>query len=239
MTHLKAGTSRSVDDFLKKLYMLQTPDERVGTNELAQALGITAASITDMAQKLHEAQLIDYRKYYGVRLTKRGKEIALRVLRRHRLIELFLVQSLGYSMHEIHEEAERLEHAVSDRFIESLAASMNQPTHDPHGEPIPSALGVISASNLRPLGELPSGSVGTIRGLNSEDNHLIMRQQELGLHLGARVMIEMSDLDQSSLDLRVDNMQRSIEREEASGILVEEVKLPITHVDLKQKGRIP
>ena len=185
---LEAGTSRSVDDFLKKVYSLQQVSERVSTNDLAEALNISAASVTDMAQRLQDASLIDYRKYYGVRLTSRGERIALRVLRRHRLIELFLIQHLGYAMHEIHDEAERLEHAVSDRFIESLASILGQPQLDPHGDPIPSADGKILQKELQRLSDLPLAHPATVRGLSSSDPAELALQNQLGFELGARVI---------------------------------------------------
>ena len=143
-----------------------------------------------MAQRLRDAKLLDYRKYYGVRLTARGEEIALRVLRRHRLIELFLVQRLGYAMYEVHDEAESLEHAVSDRFIEALAAIMGQPQLDPHGDPIPSVDGRIQAWELQRLCDLPPAQPATIRGLSSTDAVELDQQKGLGFKLGAQVVIE-------------------------------------------------
>ena len=108
---------KSVENFLKTVFALQQTQERVSTNALADALEITAPSVTDMARRLMDAGAVDYVKYKGVRLTDMGEDIALKMLRRHRLIELYLVQELGYELHEVHEEAEVLEHAVSDQFV--------------------------------------------------------------------------------------------------------------------------
>ncbi|MBC7813828.1 MAG: metal-dependent transcriptional regulator, partial [Burkholderiales bacterium] len=129
--------SKSVDDFLKAIYVLQQQMERVSTNALADVLTISAPSVTDMAQRLVAAGLVDYQKYRGVVLTDAGMEIALKIIRRHRLIELYLVEELGYLLPEVHEEAERLEHAVSERFIEAVATKLGKPAVDPHGDPIP------------------------------------------------------------------------------------------------------
>ena len=220
-TPLEAGTSRSVDDFLKKVFLLQQAVDRVATNDLAHALDISAASVTDMAQRLRDAKLLDYRKYYGVRLTARGEEIALRVLRRHRLIELFLVQRLGYAMYEVHDEAESLEHAVSDRFIEALAAIMGQPQLDPHGDPIPSVDGRIRAWELQRLCDLPPAQPATIRGLSSTDAVELDQQKGLGFKLGAQVVIE-NEIDKDGvLSVRVNGARTLISRESAASILVE------------------
>lgn len=218
---LEAGTSRSVDDFLKKVYSLQQVSERVATNDLAEALSISAASVTDMAQRLQEASLIDYRKYYGVRLTSRGEKIALRVLRRHRLIELFLVQRLGYAMHEIHDEAERLEHAVSDRFIESLASILGQPLLDPHGDPIPSADGKILLKELQRLSDLPLAHPATVRGLSSSDPAQLALQNQLGFELGARVINDAHHPENGMIHVDVDGEKMLISEDVASTILVE------------------
>ena len=218
---LEAGTSRSVDDFLKKVYSLQQVSERVSTNDLAEALSISAASVTDMAQRLQEASLIDYRKYYGVRLTSRGEKIALRVLRRHRLIELFLVQHLGYAMHEIHDEAERLEHAVSDRFIESLASILGQPLLDPHGDPIPSADGKILQKELQRLSDLPLAHPATVRGLSSSDPAELTLQNQLGFELGARVVNDAHQPKNGMIHVSVDGEKMLISEGVASTILVE------------------
>lgn len=218
---LEAGTSRSVDDFLKKVYALEQVSERVSTNQLAEALQISAASVTDMAQRLHEAQLIDHRKYYGVRLTEEGQSIALRVLRRHRIIELFLVQELGYAMHEIHDEAERLEHAVSDRFIESLAAILGQPQLDPHGDPIPSAEGDIQAMDLHRLSDLPLAQPATVRGLSSTDPVELAMQNRMGFAIGARVMCKHHLSESDKIAVQVDGKEAEVEEDMAATILVE------------------
>lgn len=218
---LDAGTSRSVDDFLKKVYHLQQATERVSTNDLAEALSISAASVTDMAQRLRDAKLINYRKYYGVRLTNRGEKIALSVLRRHRLIELFLVQQLGYAMHEIHDEAERLEHAVSDRFIEALASILGQPQLDPHGDPIPSVDGRVQPRDLQRLSDLPPAQPATVRGLSSPDPEQLELQQELGFQLGVRVINDSGISEGGMITVAVNGEKIRVRQDVAATILVE------------------
>src|SRR5215216_6312158 len=119
--HPSREHSESVENFLKAIFSLQQAEERVSTNTLAEALMISAPSVTDMAQRMVKDGLVDYQKYKGVVLTRAGQEVALKIIRRHRLIELYLVTELGYELAEVHHEAEALEHAVSDQFIEALA----------------------------------------------------------------------------------------------------------------------
>lgn len=147
--------SESVQNFLKSVYALQQEMDRVSTNALADVLGISAPSVTDMAQRLEEAGLLDYQKYRGVVLTDKGQQAALQIIRRHRLIELYLVERLGYALHEVHDEAENLEHAVSDRFVEAIAARLGHPDLDPHGDPIPAQDGTITHRNLIALTDWP------------------------------------------------------------------------------------
>jgi DtxR family Mn-dependent transcriptional regulator len=121
MSQSKPSESQAVQDFLKAVYELQGSHERVLTNTLAEALSISAPSVTDMAGRLCTAGLLDYRKQHGVKLTEAGEQIALSVLYRHQIIERFLIEQLGYAAVEAHQEAERMEHAVSDKFVQALA----------------------------------------------------------------------------------------------------------------------
>lgn len=178
------GTSKSVEDFLKAVYSLQQSNDRVSTNALAEHLNVKAPSVTDMARRMEGAGLIHYKKYHGVRLTEEGERMALAVIRRHRMIELYLVQELGYELHEVHAEAERLEHAVSDRFIEALDRKLGTPEIDPHGDPIPSPEGRVAASSSIALTELPIGTQAHITRLMTSSpemlQHIVDREFRLG-----------------------------------------------------------
>lgn len=211
--------SRSVGDFLKAVYMLQQDMERVSTNALAETLAISPPSVTDMARRMVSAGLVDYRKYYGVLLTEDGERIALRVIRRHRLIELYLVTELGYALHEVHEEAEVLEHAVSDRFVDAIAERLGDPTIDPHGDPIPSAEGVIKRRDLTPLTNLPENTTATIARYVTDD--MIQHILERGLTLGARIEITARDPFDGPLTLRINGEECVIGHNVAASILVE------------------
>lgn len=189
--------SRSVEDFIKVVYMLQAGKDRVSTNQLRQALNITAPSVTDMAQRLMADGLVDYKRYQGVLLTPAGVALALRMIRRHRLIELYLLTELGYDLHEVHDEAERLEHAVSDRFIDALAHRLGDPQLDPHGEPIPTADGVVSErGDLLALIDLPIGVATRIALLKSNDPRMLQHMAARGIALDIDVtLIERQPFD--------------------------------------------
>jgi DtxR family Mn-dependent transcriptional regulator len=184
----QTGSSESVENFLKAVYTLEksldaSENERVSTNALSESLNISAPSVTDMAQRLDEEGLIDYQRYKGIRLTDSGTDIALKVLRRHRLIELFLVQELGYELHEVHEEAEALEHAVSDRFVQALVAKLGDPLVDPHGDPIPNDEGVMTEPRLVPLASLQEGQTARVARFAIDNSEMLQYALSKGFQL--------------------------------------------------------
>jgi DtxR family Mn-dependent transcriptional regulator len=144
--------SSSVGDYLKAIWE-SAGSEAASTKDVATRLSVSSASVTNMFGRLQEMGLVRYERYRGASLTRRGCREALRLVRRHRLIETFLMEHLGYSWQDVHEEAERLEHAVSDEFTERLAEMLGHPGRDPHGDPIPAADGTLVAESLRPLDE--------------------------------------------------------------------------------------
>lgn len=222
----RSRTSQSVEDFLKKVYTLQQNTERVSTNALADALNITAPSVTDMAQRLVEEGTIDYRKYKGIRLTEEGEQVALNMLRRHRLIELYLVQGLGYELHEVHDEAEALEHTVSDRFIEAIAAKLEHPEFDPHGDPIPDVEGVMPQRDLQPLSSLPLNSHARICRFIMDNPEMLQHSQERGLIMGAELEMLARDPFEGPITLKMqDDTQMVIGYTVASAILVEMLEI--------------
>jgi len=181
--------SESVENFLKTVLKLQQDHERVSTNALSQALNIKAPSVTDMAQRLQEQDLIHYVKYKGVQLTPKGKVAAMQLLRRHRLIELFLVQELGYAIHEVHDEAENLEHAVSDRFVDALNEKLAFPAYDPHGDPIPTAEGEIITRNLYSLAEVPLNTPIKVSRFTAPDGDMLQYIIACGFKLGITIEV--------------------------------------------------
>jgi DtxR family transcriptional regulator, Mn-dependent transcriptional regulator len=213
--------SRSVEDFLKAVYTLQQDMDRVSTNALAEALGVKAPSVTDMARRLVEADLIDYQKYQGVRLTSDGQDIALKIVRRHRLIELYLVRELGYEIHEVHAEAENLEHAVSNRFVEAVALKLGNPDLDPHGDPIPAPDGTIVDRDLVPLAELPVNTSAMICRFISTNEEMLQHILDRGFELETVVTVLTRDPFDGPLTVCVGDEKRVIGHHVASCILVE------------------
>lgn len=224
--------SRSIGDFLKAVYTLQAriehtshPDSdleaRVSTNELAEALNISAPSVTDMARRMEELNLVDYRKYYGVRLTDQGKEIALRLIRRHRLIELYLVEELGYGLHEVHDEAEVLEHSVSDRFVNTIYEKLGYPTHDPHGDPIPTPDGKVITRDLTPLTDIPLDTLAIVRRYDTQNNELIAYILERGFELGCEVIVTSRDPFEGPITSQINAETRVLGHNVAKNIMVE------------------
>jgi len=212
--------SEAIEDFLKAVYLLQQEHERVQTSMLAESLGITAPSTTEMAKKLARANLVEHEPYRGIRLTPVGRRVALEIVRNHRLLELFLVQSLDYSWDEVHEEAERLEHAISDRLAQRIAAYLGHPAFDPHGDPIPSPEGDVYQRELTPLSEWPQGDVGRVSRLLDQSPEMLRYLADKGLTIGAMVRVENVDPFDGPMTLMVDAAQQVIGVNVAQYVLV-------------------
>jgi DtxR family Mn-dependent transcriptional regulator len=179
----------SVENFLKAVYQLQEGQTRVRTNALAEALDIKASSAHDFINRCAEEGLVDYKSHQGVLLTEPGRQIALQVLRKHRLLELYLVTALGYTWDEVHEEAERLEHHISEKLAARIASVLGNPTVDPHGDPIPSLDGSVMETGLVKLEEMPPHSLGVVRRLLDQSADNLRYLAGKGLILGAQVRV--------------------------------------------------
>ena len=182
----------STQDYLKNIYELTENGENASTNALAQKLNIKPASVTGMVQKLASAKpaLVEYQKHQGVTLTKEGKKAALEVIRHHRLLEAWLVQTLGYSWDEVHEEAERLEHVISEDFERRIAAAMGHPIRDPHGELIPTEDLRMPFDDSAPLSSLRPNQTATIQSVKAADTDLLRYLDGLELVPGARIEVK-------------------------------------------------
>jgi len=188
-----------VEDYLKTIFEIELADAAgsgrrehppvAGTNEIAQALGIAPASVTGMLRRLAEQGLISYERYRGVRLSDAGRRAALRTIRRHRVIEAYLTNALGYPWDRVHEEAERLEHAASDELIDRMAAAIGEPTTDPHGAPIPTRDGTMDAGPVLALVDVDVGHVVRIRMVGDRDPERLRYLAELGITPGADVRV--------------------------------------------------
>ncbi len=181
--------SRSVEDYLSAIYRLGAPGEVATTSSIAEALDVQPASVTGMVKRLAEAGFLEHVPYRGVRLTGAGIQAALRILRRHRILESYLTQRLGFRWEDVHREAERLEHAASDELVERMAAALGNPRHDPHGAPIPTATGEIEPTDSFTLAGLDPGREGRVRAIRDDDAEGLLRAEAAGLLPGTRVRV--------------------------------------------------
>ena len=184
--------SEAVDDYLKTIFKLSGRDEvPVSSTEIASHLSITAASVTNMLQKLSAAEppMVLYKKHHGVRLAKAGKKRALEIIRHHRLIETFLTQILGYPWDEVHQEAERLEHFISERFEERIDAKLGHPEFDPHGHAIPALDGSLPGSEPQALSQLRPGQGAKIASVSDKDPAMLRYLATQGIRPGIRVTL--------------------------------------------------
>ncbi len=215
--------SKAVQDYLKALHHLGGVDGVVSPMDLASRLQVRAASVTGMLKRLAESGWVEYGPGRGARLTATGVAEARKVIRRHRLVELFLTRVLGLDWSEVDAEAEALEHAVSPRLEQAIAAYLGEPLEDPHGHPIPTAEGTLARRDLRPLHTLPPGTTAIIREVQDDRPDRLRRWQDLGLVPGATVVL----VDHRPLDgvfvVQVGGQVVSLGAEALAGLLGEVV----------------
>jgi len=216
------GLTAPAEDYLKAIYDLERSGNAAGTNEIAAQLAIAPASVSGMVRRLAEQGLIEHEPYRGVRLTEAGRRAALRTLRRHRIIEAYLAEALGYPWDRVHDEAERLEHAASDELIDRMAAAIGEPERDPHGAPIPTREGSVDEPRLSSIDELPAGARGRVSRVSDYDGDRLRYLAELGVTPGAVVeVVERAPFD-GPITLRLeDGSQRSVGRALARQVMIE------------------
>jgi len=185
-----AAFTAPVEDYLKAIYEIERGGGSASTTLIAERLAVAPASVTGMVRRLAEQGLLTHSPYRGVRLTESGRLGALRTLRRHRVIESYLVHALGYGWDQVHEEAERLEHAASDALVDRMAEAIGEPRVDPHGAPIPSREGAVEEVVCGSLAELTPGQSGEVARVDDEDAELLQYLDQLGLRPGARVLVQ-------------------------------------------------
>ena len=191
--------TKSEEDYLKCLYHLQQGKKSVSTNEIANYLSMKPSSVSDMLKKLAEKKCVDYLKYKGSLLTKKGELIALSIIRKHRLWETFLVNKLGFSWSKVHNIAEQLEHVNSEELIDKLDYFLGYPQIDPHGDPIPQKNGTIAKLNQKLLSELKHGEEGVITGIKKGTPSLLNFLDQKNIKLGDQVqLISILEFDQSA-----------------------------------------
>ena len=190
MAALQAEASQAVEDYAKAIYSLsRRTDQPVSTSAIAERLGVSPASASGMIKRLGSLGLVEHEPYQGVRLTSAGERIALEVIRHHRLLELYLAEALGMPWDRVHDEAEVLEHAISPELTELIAAKLGNPTHDPHGDPIPSADGQLEESETATLQSLERGASGTLTRVSDSNPELLRYLSSKGISPGMRLEI--------------------------------------------------
>lgn len=185
--------SRAWEDYLKIIYKLEKPelsDKGVQTKDVAERLSVSQASVTNMLKKLAEENYIEYAPYYGVSLTDSGRQIAMKMIRNHRILETYLVERLGYLWDEVDEEAETLEHYLSDKLVQRMWEDLGEPSHDPHGSPIPDIDGSIETANLQPLSEIELNRPVTLERIKNRSPEELRYLTSIHLHIGSKIVIK-------------------------------------------------
>jgi len=198
--------THTVEDYLKQILLHQQrsgskPRGRMAMGRLAKAMDVTAGTGTAMVKRLADQGLLDYEPYDGVRLTLRGEKLAANMIRRHRLIETFLVKALGLDWSEVHDEAEQLEHAISDKLLEKIDAALGHPRFDPHGDPIPDRAGAMAQPKLRSLNECGAGDIVTIARIIDQRPEFLEFLDRAGLRPEVRVTILARDAIADALEV--------------------------------------
>ena len=210
-----ADLTHAIQDYVKEIYKLQADGGRASTSAIAERLGVAQPSVTAMLKKLAALGLVEHEPYRGAVLTDAGERVALEVIRHHRLLEQYLAETLGVSIDAVHDEADRLEHALSEELEARIDESLGYPTHDPHGDPIPDADLRLAASPLTPLSLLEPGEEATIRRVPDRDGELLRYLSSLLLVPGNRVKVWASAPLGGPLTVSVDEERHAISREVA------------------------
>jgi DtxR family Mn-dependent transcriptional regulator len=212
--------THAMEDYLKVIFALQTENETVTTQAIAERLNIQSPSVTNMVKRLAELRLVEHTPYRGVVLTESGQKAALEELRHHRLLELYLADALGYSWDEVHDEAERLEHSISEEFEARIDRALGFPTTDPHGDPIPTAEGKIQSLPHSRLSDLEPGSEALVERVCDRDPEKLRYLGNLGLYPNARVRVVERFPFEGPLRVLIENQEHILGRELARAVHV-------------------
>jgi DtxR family transcriptional regulator, Mn-dependent transcriptional regulator len=213
----------TIENYVKAIYLLSSPDsnEAIATGRLAARLSVSPGTVTSMLKTLKESELAEYTPYEGVRLTEAGKKLALRVLRRHRLIELFLVKTLNLSWDEVHEEAENMEHAVSDLLVDRIDEFLGNPSTDPHGDPIPRADGTVDASSRKSLATCEEGEGFRVVRVIDQSPEFLRYLSEAGLPLGCEGRVAANRPEAAMMSVLVSGKEISLAHRVAENLMIE------------------
>jgi DtxR family transcriptional regulator, Mn-dependent transcriptional regulator len=220
----RAAFTRAQQDYLKALYLLGGDERPVPTRELAQRLGISSPSVSEMVTRLTAQGLVEHDRYRGQQLTREGRRVALELVRHHRLLEMFLVQVLGYSWDEVHEEAERLEHVISERMEQRIFELLGRPELDPHGHAIPTLGGKVRPVSHRALSECEVGEKLTVAGVSDDDAAKLREIQRRGLVPGAQLAVVSGSEFEGPIEVRLRGRRESVPLGLARAIFVAEAR---------------
>lgn len=215
--------SQSVEDYLKAIYKLQSPEKGATTSSISNALDVSSASATNMVKRLAEMGLVDYESYKGAKLTDAGRNVALEIIRHHRLLELYLLEVMGYSWDEVHDEAEKLEHHISERFEDKIAELLDDPTHDPHGDPIPTKDGIMPELDEWSLAKANIHQAYMIARVKDQEPERLRYLEKEGLLPGARVEVKKREPFDGPVILLVEDHEKVIGHDLASTIFIAEL----------------
>ena len=210
-----------MEDYLKTIYQLQEGEEKVSTSAISKKMNVSAPSVTGMIRKLRSMGLIDHTSYQGVELTEGGTKIAREIIRHHRLLELYLVEIMEFSWDNVHEEADRLEHVISEEFEEKMNEALGNPTTDPHGHAIPTKDGALNDVSCETLAEVEPGNSVMVRHVNDNNPDMLRYLANLGLVPGILVQVMTKAPFNGPLCLRIDQAEHHVGREVAFNVFVE------------------
>jgi DtxR family transcriptional regulator, Mn-dependent transcriptional regulator len=221
---VREAFTRSQEDYLKSLYLLGGDAHPVPTRELAQRLGISSPSVSEMVTRLSSQGLVEHDRYRGQQLTREGRKVALELVRHHRLLEMFLVQVLGFGWDEVHDEAERLEHVISERMEQRIFELLGRPELDPHGHAIPTLTGKVKASSHRQLSDSRTGEKATVQGVSDDDPGKLRELRRRGLVPGTKLTVLAASEFEGPIEIRLRGRRESVPLGLARAVFVAETR---------------
>lgn len=210
--------TQAIEDYLKHIYKLERTKKGATTSSIADAMGVSAASVSSMLKRLSSMNLVDYNSYKAVKLTETGRYTALETIRHHRLLELFLVEKLNFTWDEVHEEADTLEHYISEKLEDRIAESLEDPSHDPHGDPIPDKNGHMPVMDWIKLSDSEIGEQYLIRRISEQDPEVLKYLQSIGILPGVKIDVENKGPFEGPITVRIEGEQQVIGHKMAQNI---------------------
>ncbi|HXV53057.1 MAG TPA: metal-dependent transcriptional regulator [Solirubrobacterales bacterium] len=216
-----AANTEAIEDYAKTIHALsRREDGPVGTSALAERLGVSPGTVTAMLKRMAELGLVEHRPYHGVELTEAGERVALEVIRHHRLIEAYLAEALGMPWDRVHDEAEVLEHYISEELEERMAVALGDPSHDPHGDPIPDRELAVSGEESVSLADLEPGESGVFCRVSDADSEMLRYLDRLGIHPGAELRLRAREPFDGPLLIEADGAEHALGRRVAAAMRV-------------------